>query len=93
MPIVKPASDLQRNINGIYDLCRETREPIYISRNGETSIVVMDASAFDAQMDLKRRVLDREMRTYQGIMQGREDALAGRLTSLEDVRRELSDGR
>lgn len=93
MAIVKPSSDLQRNISSIYELCRETKEPVYITRNGETNLVVMDAEAFDDRMSLERRILAREMSTYQGIMRGYEDAQAGRLTPLDEVRKEARDDR
>lgn len=91
MPIVKPASDLQRNIGSIYELCSETKEPVYITRNGEANLVVMDAQAFDEQMDFQRRVYEREMRVYRGVMQGYEDARTGRLTSFSELRRETVD--
>ncbi|MCH3957780.1 MAG: type II toxin-antitoxin system Phd/YefM family antitoxin [Olsenella sp.] len=45
MPNVRTASELQRNINAIYDLCESTKEPVYITRNGKESLVVMDAQA------------------------------------------------
>lgn len=93
MPIVKPSSDLQRNISDIYEVCHDTLEPVYITRNGETSLVVMDAAAFDARMDLQQKVFEREMRTYQGIVRGYEEAREGKLTSLDEARREKRDGR
>lgn len=52
MPNVRTASELQRNINAIYDLCESTKEPVYITRNGKESLVVMDAQAFDDAFDL-----------------------------------------
>lgn len=91
MPIVRSSSDLQRNISEIYDLCRDTREPVYITRNGGASLVVMDAEEFDARMDFQQRVFAREMRAYRGIMRGYEDVEAGRLTPLAQVRKELRD--
>lgn len=94
MPIVRSSSDLQRNISGIYDLCRDTREPVHITRNGGASLVVMDAEEFDGRMDLQQRVFACEMRAYHGIMRGYEDAEAGRLTPpLAQVREELRDAR
>ncbi len=45
MPNIRTASELQRNMNAIYDLCESTKEPVYITRNGRESLVVMDAKA------------------------------------------------
>lgn len=91
MPIVKPSSDLQRNIGSIYNLCHETKEPVYITRNGEASLVVMDAEAFDERMDLQAKLYEREMNVYRGIMKGHEDAQAGNLVPFSTIRRE-ADG-
>lgn len=91
MPIIKPSSDLQRNIGSIYELCRETGEPVYITRNGEANLVVMDAEAFDERMDLQRKIYEREMRTYRKAMDARDDARSGRLVPFDEVRREEAE--
>ena len=33
---ILPISDLRNNANEISDFCRQTREPVYITRNGKT---------------------------------------------------------
>ena len=88
MPLVKPASDLQRNIGSIYDLCHSTKEPVYITRNGEASLVVMDASAFEERVDVQRRIYQREMRLQRELMAAHEDAQRGRLTPFSAVRQD-----
>ncbi len=90
MPIIKPASDLQRNIGSIYDICQKTKEPVYITRNGESSLVVMDAQAYEEQVDIQHRIFEREMRAYQALMRGHEDVQAGRLTPFSEVRKECA---
>ena len=47
MPVVKPISDLQRNFGSIADSCHQTKEPVYLTKNGSASLVVMDAEAYD----------------------------------------------
>ena len=32
MPCIRPISDLRNNANEISDFCRQTREPVYITR-------------------------------------------------------------
>ena len=34
MPTIRPISDLRNNANEISDFCRQTHEPVYITRNG-----------------------------------------------------------
>lgn len=89
-PTVKPISEIQRNMAAIAWECRETKAPIYLTKNGSASLVVMDAEAFDREMSLHQAVLEREERVFREIMRGREDELSGRVRSLEDARRDDS---
>ena len=36
MPTIRPISDLRNNANEISDFCRQTHEPVYITRNGSS---------------------------------------------------------
>lgn len=90
MPTVVPISDLQRNMGTITAQCHETGEPVYLTKNGTASLVVMDARAFDDEMRLHHAVLDREARVYAAIMRGREDELAGRVRTLDEARRDAA---
>lgn len=88
MPTVKPISEIQRNMVALTRECRETKEPIYLTKNGSAALVLMDAEAFDREMSLHRSVLEREERVYRAIMRGREDELEGRVRSLSEARRD-----
>jgi len=46
MPIIKPISDLRNKSNEISELAHSVNEPIYITKNGEGSLVVMSISHF-----------------------------------------------
>lgn len=86
MPFIKSSSELQRNFGAISDLAHETHEPIYITRNGEASLVVMDADAFDDMQRLHRQVLEHEMHVLDAYMQSEEELQAGKTTSYDDYR-------
>lgn len=79
MPTVKPISDLQRNMSEIARECSETKKPIYLTRNGTASLVIMDAAAFDEEMAMHDAVYERESRVYSAIMRGIEDVREGRV--------------
>ncbi len=49
MPDVKPISDLQGNVGAIADICRKTKEPVHLPKNGSASLVAMDTEAYDEQ--------------------------------------------
>jgi prevent-host-death family protein len=47
MPIIKPISDLRNKSLEISNLAHKTREPIFITRNGEGDLVVLSMEAYD----------------------------------------------
>ena len=52
MPSIRPISDLRNSANEISDFCRQTREPVYITRNGTGDMVVMNIEEFERQQAL-----------------------------------------
>lgn len=86
MPTVRPITDLQRNMGAIAAECHETGRPIYLTKNGSASLVIMDAAAFDEGAELSERVYEREMRVYRSVMRGLDDAAAGRTRTLAEAR-------
>ncbi len=47
MPIIRPISDLRNSANEISDFCRQTREPVYITRNGTGDMVVVSIDEYE----------------------------------------------
>ena len=43
---IKPSASIRQNYNEIAALCRQTKEPVYLTKNGEGDLVVMDIDAF-----------------------------------------------
>lgn len=87
MPLIRSSSDVQRNMGEIYDVCRRTREPVYITRNGETSLVLMDAAAFE-EREAMHRDLEHELALFKTLMQSEIDRLEGRVHDWDEVKRE-----
>ena len=87
--ITKTTTDLQRNIGEVSALCRETRQPIYITRNGGVDLVVMDAQAFDEAMELRDLAYRREMRALEGIEQGSDEIRGGLGRPYREAREEM----
>ena len=46
-PIIRSSTDIRRDYNSIEMLAKETGKPIYLTKNGRASLVVMDAATFD----------------------------------------------
>ena len=52
MPSIRPISDLRNNANEISDFCRQTHEPVYITRNGTGDMVVVSMEEYERQQAL-----------------------------------------
>ena len=63
MPRVRPISDLRNKCHEISKICHDTGEPVYITKNGEDSLVVMSVAAYErdqARLELYRLLDDAE---------------------------------
>ena len=49
LPAIRPVSDLRTDLAGICDEARETQQPIFMTKNGKASLVVMDCDAYERQ--------------------------------------------
>lgn len=85
MPTIRTASDLQRNISEIYELCENSPEPVYITRNGKADLVVMNARSYEIHEQLRREAFDYEMTLKERLMAAYEDVKAGRVVPLEEA--------
>ena len=85
MPKVRSLSDFNRNQAALIDEISQTKEPLYLTRNGRDSVVVMDSQAFDDLMSLKNELRACEMRVYSGLMRGYEELMEGRTHSASSV--------
>lgn len=43
---IKPSAAIRQNYNEISTLCKQTGEPVYLTKNGEGDLVVMDVDSF-----------------------------------------------
>lgn len=68
--IIKPSAAIRQNYNEIADLCRKTEEPIFLTKNGEGDLVVMDIQTYEKREKLLK--LREELLTVE------EERMAGR---------------
>ena len=43
---IRPSAAIRQNYNEIADLCRSSKEPVFLTKNGEGDLVVMDLESF-----------------------------------------------
>lgn len=53
MALIRPCADLRNNYNEISKICHETKEPIYITRNGTNDLVVLSDEAYEKITKIK----------------------------------------
>ncbi len=66
---IKPSASIRNNYNEISALCKSTGEPVYLTKNGEGDLVVMDIEAFsrrEKMLALRETLLDIERDRING---------------------------
>ena len=66
---IRPSAAIRQNYNEIADLCRDSQEPVYLTRNGEGDLVVMDIETFsrrEKMLDLREQLLSVEEERISG---------------------------
>ena len=67
---IKPSAAIRNNYTEISELCKRTGEPVYLTKNGEGDLVVMDIDAFERKMkmlDLRAKLMTVEEDRRKGI--------------------------
>ncbi len=67
--IIKASASLRNEYGVISDMAKNTKEPIYITKNGEGDLVVMNIDAFERReqiLELRAKVLQAEQERIEG---------------------------
>lgn len=57
---IRPSAAIRQNYNEIADMCRKTEEPIFLTKNGEGDLVVMDIETYNRRekmLELREELL------------------------------------
>ena len=85
---IKPSAAIRQNYNEIADLCRKTAEPVFLTKNGEGDLVVMDIETYNRR--------ERMLKLREELLAVEEDKLAGRtgctLQELDDYLEGIIEG-
>jgi len=89
MPNIKSSTDLRNNYNEISTFCRKSREPVFITKNGQGDLAVMSIEFYEQ--------LSGKLELYRLLGEGRAAVKENRKRPLEDVMRdikqEIADGK
>ena len=89
MPNIKSSTDLRNNYNEISTFCHESKEPVFITKNGQGDLAVMSIETYEMLLG--------KLELYRLLDEGRAAVMEGRKRPLEDVmrdiRQEITDGK
>ena len=67
---IRPSAAIRQNYNEIADMCRKTAESVFLTKNGEGDLVVMDIETFNRR--------EKMLKLREELLTVEEDRLAGR---------------
>lgn len=67
---IRPSAAIRQNYNEIAELCRKTSEPVFLTKNGEGDLVVMDIETYNRW--------EKMMKLREELLSVEEDRIAGR---------------
>jgi PHD/YefM family antitoxin component YafN of YafNO toxin-antitoxin module len=67
---IKPSAAIRKNYNEISALCKATKEPVFLTKNGEGDLVVMDLATYSRRESM--------LRLREQLVAAEEDRLKGR---------------
>ena len=77
---IRPSAAIRQNYNEIAEMCRKTAEPVFLTKNGEGDLVVMDIETYERR--------EKMLKLREELLAVEEDRLEGRTGCTLD---ELSD--
>lgn len=82
--IIKASAALRNDYTSISALAKETKEPIYITKNGEGDMVLMSIDAFEKREQI--------LKLRAKVLQAEQERLSGASTvSIEEARKRLRE--
>ncbi len=88
MPNIRSSTDLRNNYNEISSFCHESREPVFITKNGQGDLAVMSIEIFE-QLNGKLELYRLLDESRVAVKEGRKRPLAD---VMKDIRQEIADG-
>ena len=67
---IRPSAAIRQNYNEIAEMCRKTAEPVFLTKNGEGDLVVMDIETYNRR--------EKMLKLREELLSVEEDRLAGK---------------
>ena len=89
---IKPSAAIRKNYNEISALCKHTKAPVYLTKNGEGDLVVMDLETYarrESMLLLREKLLQSEA----DIQSGRVRSVDETVVAMRQAIAEVADGK
>ena len=67
--IIMASADIRQNYNNVVEKCKESGQPVYLTKNGQGELVVMDIGSFEKK--------EQELRAQQAVLVSIAARMAG----------------
>ena len=67
--IIRPSAAIRQNYNEIAEQCRKTGEPVFLTKNGEGDLVVMDIETYNRR--------EKMLKLWEELLAVEEDRMNG----------------
>ena len=88
MPSIRSSTDLRNSYNEISTFCHESREPVFITKNGQGDLAIMSIETYE--------MLSGKLELYHLLDEGRAAVKAGEKRPLreamQDIKRGIANG-
>lgn len=94
--LIRPSAIIRQNYNVISDLCRKTKEPVFLTKNGKGDLVVMDIEVYnerERRMEIREKLVEAEELRLMGVQDIPAGTVCERLQSLLRGTRGRTGGR
>ncbi len=82
--IIKASAALRNDYTSISNMAKETKEPIYITKNGEGDLVLMSIDAFEKREQM--------LKLREKVLQAEQERVSGAKTvSISQARKQLAE--
>ncbi len=66
---IRPSAAIRQNYNEIAEMCRKTSEPVFLTKNGEGDLVVMDIEIYNCR--------EKMLKLREELLAAEEDRMHG----------------
>jgi PHD/YefM family antitoxin component YafN of YafNO toxin-antitoxin module len=89
---IKPSAAIRKNYNEISALCKRTKQPVYLTKNGEGDLVVMDMETY-AHRESVLKLREILLRSEADILNGSSHTVGETAAAMRRAIAEAADGK